>query len=114
MRAVELNELTYPFTCCGCHSGNRELKFIALDIFVEGYGDLFLCENCLNSVDLLLERGLVSDQKRKIEELEAQVEHGNLAVTFLNSIKPIVDQYTSATESQPTSGSKGTKKLASV
>jgi hypothetical protein len=81
---------TKPYVCCGCKTGRSEYSYVKLNIFIEFYGDLYLCEFCVNTVELLLDRGVLVEQRQKIEELEAENERGRIALDSLNAIRDTI------------------------
>lgn len=45
---LEYNELTYPHRCatCGSFSGDNNKKFVDFGLFVEFYGNVYICTEC--------------------------------------------------------------------
>lgn len=98
---------TKPYYCCGCKTGRSEYRYVKLNIFIEFYGDLYLCEFCVNTVELLLDRGVLVEQRQKIEELEAENERGRIAINSLATLRDtiaILDQVAPEVEQGITRG----------
>lgn len=101
------NELTYPHKCaiCGSFSGDNDKRFVDFGLFVEFYGQVYICTGCFSSAGKTIfpTVGEISDSaKAQIKELQAVI------TTLINEnriLRDAVDDLRNSIANRPDSDS---------